>query len=221
MCMIVNRFTRNLSVLYASPSCKLILFVDAEAIEGKPLLLFIRADDLASFVEQVELAKSSNVISHLRFWFQSPNWPHEIPCEAMVLGTADGLVFVLQRCKSFVRKRLVVSMEQYERQQVRELSSAGPTDYGSERSTFVTSFLPSPPSVDYHGVAEDWIARGLIFSESYNSTPSSMTAGNFRRIVELNEDDEEGDEDENGDLDSMSQSTDAQECGMSTDPPTG
>ncbi|KAF9947390.1 hypothetical protein BGZ70_002700 [Mortierella alpina] len=219
VCMILNRFTRSLNVLYASPSCQLILLVDAEAIEGKPLLLFIRADDLASFVEQVELAKSSNVISHMRFCFQSPNWPTEIPCEALVLGTADGLVFVLQRCRSFVRKRLVTSMEQYEREHAQKSASIGSMDRGSQGCNFITTFSHSPPTVD-RGLTGDWIGRGCTFAESYNSTTSPLTIGNFRRIVELNEDEEEGEEEENGGLESGAQFIDNKELDKSTDPST-
>ncbi|KAF9400278.1 hypothetical protein BGX21_004634 [Mortierella sp. AD011] len=73
-CMFLNRFTRNLCVMYASPSCELILNIDPDHLLGKPLLLYIRADDLASFVEQADLVKSTAAIRHLRFWFQSPNY---------------------------------------------------------------------------------------------------------------------------------------------------
>ncbi|KAF9157673.1 hypothetical protein BGX20_003778 [Mortierella sp. AD010] len=81
-CLFLNRFTRNLCVMYASPSCELILDIDPDDLLGKPLLLYIRADDLASFVEQADLAKSTATVRHLRFWFQSPNCPQEIPLEA-------------------------------------------------------------------------------------------------------------------------------------------
>ncbi|KAF9152702.1 hypothetical protein BG015_004838 [Linnemannia schmuckeri] len=96
-CMILNRFSRNLGVMYASPSCEIILQVNPEEIVGKPFLLFIRADDLAAFVEQADIAKSSTVMTHMRFWFQSPNCPHEIPIEAMLFGCADGMVAILRR----------------------------------------------------------------------------------------------------------------------------
>ncbi|KAK3831193.1 MAG: hypothetical protein JOS17DRAFT_134116 [Linnemannia elongata] len=89
-CMILNRFSRNLGIMYASPSCQLIFKIDPDKAIGKPLLVFLRADDLAGFVEQAELAKSSNVVTHMRFWFQSPNCREEIPCEAMMFGAADG-----------------------------------------------------------------------------------------------------------------------------------
>ncbi|KAF9959404.1 hypothetical protein BGZ70_008858 [Mortierella alpina] len=97
VCMILNRYSRALGVLYASPSCEQVLLIDAEAIVGKPFLLFIRADDLGAFVEQVQVAKSSTAITHMRFWFQSPNWVQEIPCEATFFSAADGLVVIMRR----------------------------------------------------------------------------------------------------------------------------
>ncbi|KAG0051408.1 hypothetical protein BGZ83_003794 [Gryganskiella cystojenkinii] len=106
-CIILNRFARNLVVMYASASIELIFHVQPDQIVGKPFLLYIRADDLASFVEQVDMAKSSNIITHMRFWFQSPQFAQEIPCEAMIFGSSDGMVAVLRRCKPFVRKRLI------------------------------------------------------------------------------------------------------------------
>ncbi|KAK3846288.1 MAG: hypothetical protein J3R72DRAFT_434544 [Linnemannia gamsii] len=106
-CMILNRFSRNLGIMYASPSCQLIFKIDPDKAIGKPLLIFLRADDLAGFVEQAELAKSSNVVTHMRFWFQSPNCREEIPCEAMMFGAADGLVAVLRRCRPFMRRQAI------------------------------------------------------------------------------------------------------------------
>ncbi|KAF9551658.1 hypothetical protein EC957_006551 [Mortierella hygrophila] len=92
VCMILNRFSRNLGIMYASPSCQFIFKIDPDKAVGKPFLVFLRADDLGGFVEQAELAKSSNVVTHMRFWFQSPNCREEIPCEAMMFGAADGLL---------------------------------------------------------------------------------------------------------------------------------
>ncbi|CAO3573029.1 unnamed protein product [Mortierella alpina] len=108
--MILNRFSRSLEVLCASPLCERLLHIDAQAIDGKPFLFFIRADDLALFVESMDAAKSTSLISHVRFWFQSPHWPQEILCEALLVGTADGLVLIMQLCRPFVRRRLSRSM---------------------------------------------------------------------------------------------------------------
>ncbi|KAF9346955.1 hypothetical protein BGX26_001516 [Mortierella sp. AD094] len=106
-CLLLNRFTRNLAVMYASPSCQSTLEIDPDDLLGKPLLLFIRADDLASFVEQGDLVKSSAAVKHMRFWFQSPNCRQEIPCEAMLYGTSDALVMILRKCLPFRRKQFI------------------------------------------------------------------------------------------------------------------
>ncbi|KAF9577495.1 hypothetical protein BGW38_007258, partial [Lunasporangiospora selenospora] len=91
VCLILNRFTRNLVIMYASSATKMLFNIDPEDMVGIPLLIFIRSDDIASFVEQADTAKSTNVITHLRFWFQSPHLREEIPCEASLLGSADGM----------------------------------------------------------------------------------------------------------------------------------
>ncbi|KAI7823385.1 hypothetical protein BC939DRAFT_493125 [Gamsiella multidivaricata] len=147
-CMILNRFSRSLLIMYASPACELIFHLDPEQIVGKPILLFIRADDLGSFVEQVDMVKSSSAITHMRFWFQSPNWPQEIPCEAMLFGAVDGMVAVLRRCKPFIRKRMVGSAEQYSSSQGSSWSSISSQSY---LTTPATSASPSPPSVHAGG----------------------------------------------------------------------
>ncbi|KAF9898422.1 hypothetical protein BX616_004054 [Lobosporangium transversale] len=107
VCMILNRFTRNLIIMYASPATEQIFQLDPDDIIGKPILLFVRADDLGSFVEQIDISKASTTIVHTRFWFQSPNCSQAIPCEAMFFGAADGLIAVMRRCKPFVRRRYI------------------------------------------------------------------------------------------------------------------
>ncbi|KAG0007690.1 hypothetical protein BGZ80_004354 [Entomortierella chlamydospora] len=108
-CLLLNRFTRNITIMYASPSCELIFNIDPDKLLGKPLLLYIRADDLANFVEQVDQAKSSNALRHMRFWFQSPNCPTEIPCEALLYGAADAMVMILRKYLPFKRKQFITS----------------------------------------------------------------------------------------------------------------
>ncbi|KAF9179340.1 hypothetical protein BGZ51_006991 [Haplosporangium sp. Z 767] len=168
VCMILNRFSRNLGILYASPSCELILHVDSDKIVGKPFLVFIRSDDLASFVEQVDIAKSSDTITHMRFWFQSPNLPQEIPCEAMLFGSADGLVVVMRRCRPFVRRRLISNMDQYE-------ATSDASSFKSMNSCTLSSPLNS------------------TWSASSSSTPSTIASMTLIgcHIKELDKDDDE------------------------------
>ncbi|KAI8349015.1 hypothetical protein B0O80DRAFT_417860, partial [Mortierella sp. GBAus27b] len=70
VCLIINRFTRNLIIMYASSACEKVFHVDPDEITGKPVLLYIRSDDMGPFVEQVDLIKSTAAVSQIRFWFQ-------------------------------------------------------------------------------------------------------------------------------------------------------
>ncbi|KAK3825184.1 MAG: hypothetical protein J3Q66DRAFT_327174 [Benniella sp.] len=149
VCLIINRFTRSLTVMYASSACEKVFRLDPDDLTGKPILLYIRADDLAPFVEQVNLIKSSSAISQMRFWFQSPNWPREIPCEAIVFGSADGIVAVIRRCRPFVRKHLLGSRELYE-------ARSGDSGWASERhysydSSPASSYSTSPVAYSRNG----------------------------------------------------------------------
>ncbi|KAF9109499.1 hypothetical protein BGX27_007551 [Mortierella sp. AM989] len=114
VCVILNRFTRNFVVMYASSGCEAVFQVDPDDFTGKPFLLFIRVDDLAPFVEQMDIVKGSTAIVSMRFWFQSPNCRREIPCEAIFMGAADGVLTVIRRCKPFIRKQFIESRERYE-----------------------------------------------------------------------------------------------------------
>ncbi|KAI8357478.1 hypothetical protein B0O80DRAFT_289121 [Mortierella sp. GBAus27b] len=114
VCLIVNRFTRSLNIMYASSACEKVFNVDPDNITGKPILLYIRSDDLAPSVEQVNLVKASTTISQIRFWFQSPNCRQGIPCEVVVAGIPDGIMAVIRRCKPFVRKHFIASREHFE-----------------------------------------------------------------------------------------------------------
>ncbi|KAG0064369.1 hypothetical protein BGZ92_005788 [Podila epicladia] len=181
-CMILNRFSRSLGIMYASPSCQIIFGIDPDQIVGKPFLLFIRADDLASFVEQVDLAKASNIVTHMRFWFQSPKHRQEIPCEAMLFGAADGMIAILRSCKPFFRKQLITHYGDYQEEWVpfqpnngffprshrpnedpNESSSSSSSPTVSPNST--SSILTDPPSFSSGSAS-------YTYSSSQASSPS-------------------------------------------------
>ncbi|KAF9282705.1 hypothetical protein BGZ68_005814 [Mortierella alpina] len=176
VCMILNRYSRTLGVLYASPSCEQVLHIDAEEVVGKPFLLFIRADDLGAFVEQVDVAKSSSAITHMRFWFQSPNWRQEIPCEAALNSASDGMVLVMRRCRPFVRRRLIGSVDLYERTSPISQPSSVESDsaqFMSTTSSTLDSTSPKP-----------------CMRETRSPTRRVLSANDINRITELIEDED-------------------------------
>ncbi|KAK3825187.1 MAG: hypothetical protein J3Q66DRAFT_327178 [Benniella sp.] len=179
VCLILNRFTRNLSVMYASSACEMVFNVDPDEITGKPILLYIRSDDLASFVSQVDMARASTVITQIRFWFQSPNQRWEIPCEAIIIGAADGIVAVVRRCRPFVRKHFITSGgERFEASYPNSSWSSSRTrSYGSSPGA---TLAPSPTSTAYGS-----------YDIKHPSPPRNVTRDllNNIRILELDEDD--------------------------------
>ncbi|KAG0295758.1 hypothetical protein BGZ98_001238 [Dissophora globulifera] len=146
VCMILNRFSQNLIIIYASPACEHIFNIDPENIVGKPILLFVRADDLASFVEQMDMVKASTAIANIRFWFQSPRLQQEIPCEAIVFGAADGVMVVMRQCRPFIRKRFIGSRDHY-RTSASAAAAANSYKSGSHRSSWTSASSASPSSV--------------------------------------------------------------------------
>ncbi|KAF9346487.1 hypothetical protein BGX26_002001 [Mortierella sp. AD094] len=109
---ILNRYSRGLIIMYASSACEVVLHADPDDIQGKPMLLFVRSDDLGMFVEQLDLVKAKEKIVNMKFWFQSPNWPCEIPCESVFVGSSDGILAVMRVCKPFVRKHFIADRNQ-------------------------------------------------------------------------------------------------------------
>ncbi|KAF9959406.1 hypothetical protein BGZ70_008860 [Mortierella alpina] len=174
VCMILNRYSRSLGVLYASPLCDHVLHIESEEIVGKPFLLFIRADDMASFVEQANVAKSSNFITHMRFWFQSPIRPQEIPCEATLFASSDGLVMIMRRCNTFFKRRRIADVDSTSM----ELSAPRPL------STISTA--PSSPSC-----AQGNLDQGSpdCCRESREGAQEMVMLGSVDRIKELISDD--------------------------------
>ncbi|KAF9959407.1 hypothetical protein BGZ70_008861 [Mortierella alpina] len=197
ICMILNRFTRDLTVMYASPSCEPILHIDADHIIGKPFLVFIRADDLGSFVEQVDMAKGLNVITHIRLWFQSPNWPQEIPCEAILFGSSDGLVVVMRRCRPFLRRRWIESLERFDRLHHGQASSwesrnsSMSSDATTARTTTSTSSSSASSSTTHSsGASPPTFQSSGLNSYSVLSTSRFriVPTGSIKRIIEFNDD---------------------------------
>ncbi|KAK3825265.1 MAG: hypothetical protein J3Q66DRAFT_420192 [Benniella sp.] len=218
VCLILNRFARSLTVMYASSACEKVFHVHPDDITGKPILLFIRADDLASFVEQVDVIKRSASILQIRFWFQSPKWPREIPCEAVILGTDDGIVAIVRRCRPFVRKHFIESKEQYEThsrgssQSSRSFHRNQP--YSSSPCSEVST---SPSSYGSYGIKSGTPPRDLPRTtlnqirilelddarpQSYSERKATLEASGLREVI-VQHYDEEGDEDDDDDIDTV------------------
>ncbi|RFU35642.1 hypothetical protein B7463_g736, partial [Scytalidium lignicola] len=70
--LILNRFTRTLTVLYATNAVSTILGITPEEINGKSFYEFIQEDCLRAAVLCLESAKANDSIAYLRFWHRDP-----------------------------------------------------------------------------------------------------------------------------------------------------
>ncbi|KAF9102327.1 hypothetical protein BGX27_011044 [Mortierella sp. AM989] len=188
VCLLLNRFTRNLIIMYASTLSDTVLHVDPDELTGKPFLLYIRADDLAPFVEQMDVVKGTTAIVSSRFWFQSPNCRREIPCEAIFIGLADGISAIIRRCKPFIRKHCIESSERYQTSHDTTLSPSGYSrSYESVQSresfTSPVSSRSTPPSNDECGFA--------IWNSARNAPRHGL---NQIKILELDDNPEDDNE---------------------------
>lgn len=99
ICMVLNRFTADLTVMYASAACPFLLGVEAEQIIGQSFLSMIADKDVDKATDEINAAKSTSAIAYLVFDFDGddPDYPRHIPIEAVVTCASDGLVIIMRR----------------------------------------------------------------------------------------------------------------------------
>jgi hypothetical protein len=76
--LILNRFTRPLSIMFATESVAHILGLRREQLETKSFYQCIAENCLADAVRCLESAKSNDSIAYLRFWFRDPRTQDEL-----------------------------------------------------------------------------------------------------------------------------------------------
>ncbi|KAJ4416446.1 hypothetical protein N0V85_002280 [Neurospora sp. IMI 360204] len=70
--LILNRFTRNLSIMFATNAVESILGISPEEIKDKPFYECIQENCLQEAIQVLESAKANESIAYLRFWFRDP-----------------------------------------------------------------------------------------------------------------------------------------------------
>ena len=70
--VILNRFTRTLTVMYATDAVTNILGVTAEQFKDKSFYECIRENCLPEAIRCLESAKANDSIAYLRFWYRDP-----------------------------------------------------------------------------------------------------------------------------------------------------
>lgn len=70
--LILNRFTRTLTIMFATNAVSSILGVSPEQLRGKSLYECIAENCLADAIKCLESAKANDSIAYLRFWSRDP-----------------------------------------------------------------------------------------------------------------------------------------------------
>ncbi|OIW31755.1 hypothetical protein CONLIGDRAFT_572893, partial [Coniochaeta ligniaria NRRL 30616] len=70
--LILNRFTRNLSIMFATNAVSTILGLRPDEIKDKSFYECIQENCLQDAIRCLESAKANESIAYLRFWFRSP-----------------------------------------------------------------------------------------------------------------------------------------------------
>jgi hypothetical protein len=70
--LVLNRFTRNLSIMFATSSVVSILGLRPDQLQEKPFYDYIQEDCQQAAEECLETAKANESIAYLRFWFKDP-----------------------------------------------------------------------------------------------------------------------------------------------------
>lgn len=70
--LFLNRFTRTLTVMYATSGIEQIIGIPSEAMKGRSFYYCIQENCLEDAVKCLESAKGNDSIAYLRFWFRDP-----------------------------------------------------------------------------------------------------------------------------------------------------
>jgi len=70
--LFLNRFTRTLTIMYATSGLQEVLGIPAEAMRGRSFYYCIAENCLPDAVKCLENAKGNDSIAYLRFWFRDP-----------------------------------------------------------------------------------------------------------------------------------------------------
>lgn len=79
--LFLNRFTRTLTIMYATNGLAEILGISAEELNGKSFYYCIQENCLREAVRCLESAKANDSIAYLRFWFRDPRQDDQMATE--------------------------------------------------------------------------------------------------------------------------------------------
>jgi PAS domain S-box-containing protein len=94
-CLFINRYTSESIIVFATKMCEDLVEVDQFECIGQSLFSYVAPKDKLAVMKQLELSKSCDLISRLRFKWLKPGDRH-VQVEAVVSCTYDGIVMVVR-----------------------------------------------------------------------------------------------------------------------------
>ena len=88
--LFLNRFTRTLTIMYATNGLTDVLGISAEELNGKSFYYCIQENCLREAVRCLESAKANDSIAYLRFWFRDPRQDDQMVAEETENGHSSG-----------------------------------------------------------------------------------------------------------------------------------
>ncbi len=79
--LFLNRFTRTLTIMYATNGLAELLGISSEELNGKSFYYCIQENCLREAVRCLESAKANDSIAYLRFWFRDPRQDDQMATE--------------------------------------------------------------------------------------------------------------------------------------------
>jgi hypothetical protein len=70
--LILNRFTRTLTIMYATTALSSVIGLPSEAVVGKSFYECIQENCLQDAIQCLERAKANDSIAYMRFWYRDP-----------------------------------------------------------------------------------------------------------------------------------------------------
>jgi hypothetical protein len=88
--LFLNRFTRTLTIMYATSGIEQIIGIPSEELVGKSFFFCIDQNCLSDAINCVESAKGNDSIAYLRFFFRDPRQDH--PSEPATSDSEDDVM---------------------------------------------------------------------------------------------------------------------------------
>ncbi|CAO3676659.1 unnamed protein product [Rhizopus stolonifer] len=96
-CLILNRFTETLQIVYATHCINELVSLSAAEIMGRSLFNFVNERDIPPLRAQIDMAKEHGLVVRLRFdWLMGGEKSISEPVEGTISGTNDGIVLVIR-----------------------------------------------------------------------------------------------------------------------------